>query len=280
MAKGELCIAGAGLARGYLARPGLTAERFVPDAHGEPGARLYRTGDVVQRDRQGRLLYLGRVDHQLKIRGYRVEPGEIEACLQGLADVDKAVVRATGQDGSLQLLAYLVAPRLLARERDAEAAQEAVQQALKLHVQAHMVPARVLFLDSLPLTANGKVDLARLPLPNQQHPAASHTPAQTPLQIDLANLWQEVLGCPQVGLDDNFFALGGHSLMATQIVSRARRQLGLDIPLRLLFDTADLRSFSHGVSQLGEVADAPIQVLDRQAWLPVSHAQYRQWLVW
>ncbi|TFF49900.1 non-ribosomal peptide synthetase [Pseudomonas putida] len=280
MAKGELCIAGAGLARGYLARPGLTAERFVPDAHGEPGARLYRTGDVVQRDRQGRLLYLGRVDHQLKIRGYRVEPGEIEACLQGLPDVDKAVVRATGQDGSLQLLAYLVAPRLLARERDAEAAQETVQKALKLHMQAHMVPARVLFLDSLPLTANGKVDLARLPLPDQQHPAASHTPAQTPLQIDLANLWQEVLGCPQVGLDDNFFALGGHSLMATQIVSRARRQLGLDIPLRLLFDTADLRSFSRGVSQLGEVADAPIQVLDRQAWLPVSHAQYRQWLFW
>ncbi|WP_449434133.1 amino acid adenylation domain-containing protein [Pseudomonas putida] len=280
LARGELCISGPGLARGYIGRAGLTAERFVPDPAGAPGERMYRTGDAVQHDRQGRLLYVGRSDHQLKIRGYRVEPGEVEACLQTLDGVQKALVRPFGQAGELQLVAYLVAPRLLAQQGDAGAAQEAVQHALKLHVQEHMVPARVLFLDSLPLTANGKVDLASLPQPQQDRQAQAYQAPVSALQVELAGLWQQVLGCAQVGLGDNFFALGGHSLMATQLVSRARRQLGLDIPLRLLFDTRDLRAFSEAVAQLGEAADAPIQLLDRQALLPVSHAQYRQWLFW
>ena len=279
-AKGELCISGAGLARGYIGRPGLTAERFVPDPSGAPGARMYRSGDAVSRDREGRLLYVGRRDQQIKIRGYRVEPGEVEACLQGLEGVEKALVRPRAQANELQLIAYVVAPLLVQRSADHATAQNTLQRALKATVPEHMVPARVLFLDSLPLTANGKVDLARLPQPEQECRAPHYEPPVSPLQIGLAGLWREVLAVEQVGLGDNFFALGGHSLMATQIVSRARRQLGIDIPLRLLFDTGDLRRFSEAVAALGQVSDAPIISLARDQVLPVSHAQYRQWLFW
>ncbi|TFY88819.1 amino acid adenylation domain-containing protein [Pseudomonas kairouanensis] len=279
-AKGELHIAGAGLARGYVGQPGLTAQRFVPDPHGPAGARMYRTGDFVRRDSTGALRFVGRMDHQVKIRGYRVEPGEVEQHLQGLPGVRQALVRVTGASDTPQLVAYVVASQALPDEAAAKATRLALQQALRGFMPEHMIPGQILFLDEVPLTANGKVDSSRLPVAGCASDEPQYVAPVTQQQKLLAQVWQEVLGVERVGLGDNFFALGGHSLLATQIVSRARRQLGLDIPLRLLFDSADLGTFCAAVTGQAGVEDAPIRPLDRQQLLAVSHAQHRQWLFW
>ena len=279
-AKGELHIAGVGLARGYIARPGLTAERFVPDPNGPAGSRMYRTGDFVRRDPTGALRFIGRMDHQVKIRGYRVEPGEVEQRLQALPGVRKALVRVTGVPDALQLVAYVVASQAPQDEAALKASGVELQQALRGFMPEHMIPGQIVFLDEMPLTANGKVDASRLPAPGAAGDERQYEAPVTDHEKLMANIWAEVLGVERVGLGDNFFALGGHSLLATQIVSRARRQLGLDIPLRLLFDTQDLRSFCAEITGQAGADDAPFRILDRQQNLAVSHAQHRQWLFW
>ncbi|MRF43345.1 amino acid adenylation domain-containing protein [Escherichia coli] len=272
-AKGELYIGGAGLARGYLNRPALTAERFVPDPNGSHGQRLYRSGDWV---RQGSdLQFAGRMDGQVKIRGYRVELAEIENQLRALGGVTNALVRVHGQAPQLQLAAWLVPSQMPV---DRLAWQESIRASLKSLLPEHMVPTHLMVLEHLPVTVNGKVDVKALPEPVATQVA--YQAPQTPLQTQLAQIWAQVLQVPQVGLGDNFFALGGHSLLATQAVSRIRKQLGLDIPLRSLFDTVDLQAFAQAVAEGEQGAGLDIEILDRQQPLPVSRSQNRQWLFW
>ncbi|MET0647985.1 MAG: amino acid adenylation domain-containing protein, partial [Pyrinomonadaceae bacterium] len=233
---GELYLAGEGLARGYHRRPALTAERFIPDPFAdEPGGRLYRTGDLTRRLTNGDIDLLGRADYQVKIRGFRIELGEVEAAVASHPAVDEAavVVAAEGQ-GGLRLVCYYTA---------GEGSKATAAQELRAHVErrlpGYMVPAAFAELESLPLTANGKVDrraLAALEVESAVERAAYEAP-RTPVEELLCSIWEEVLGVERVGVRDNFFELGGHSLLATQVVSRCRELLECDVPLRTLFDS-------------------------------------------
>jgi amino acid adenylation domain-containing protein len=233
-ASGELCIGGAGVARGYLGRPERTAERFVPDAFGpEPGARLYRTGDLARWLPGGTLEYLGRRDQQVKIRGYRVELGEIEAALRRQPGVrDAAALLREDAPGERRLVAYLVA-------RDAPAADATVAQALREALPEYLVPSAFVWLEALPLTANGKLDRARLPAPSGERPqlAEAYVAPRTPVEERLARIWSEVLQVERVGVQDSFFALGGHSLNAMQVIARVRDAFQVELPLRPLFES-------------------------------------------
>ncbi|WP_193075959.1 non-ribosomal peptide synthetase [Pseudomonas sp. FME51] len=276
-ARGELHITGTGLARGYLGQPALTAECFVPDPEGIPGSRMYRTGDWVRRDRDEQLLFAGRMDGQVKIRGYRVELAEIESRLRQLPDISNALVRVLGDESARQLAAYLV-PTAVLEEQAQPAFLDGVRAALKRTLPEHMLPSYLLLLEHLPVTANGKVDLKALPEPVAS--AAAYVAPTTPLQEHLAEIWAEVLQVERVGLTDNFFALGGHSLLATQVISRARKRLGPDIPLRAVFDTADLQGFAEAAQASDRELDAEIKWVARDQPLAVSYAQHRQWLFW
>jgi amino acid adenylation domain-containing protein/non-ribosomal peptide synthase protein (TIGR01720 family) len=240
---GELYIGGAGLARGYRRRPGLTAERFVPNPFGrEAGARLYRTGDRVKRRADGQLEFLGRRDQQVKIRGYRIELGEIEARLREHPRVKEAavIVRSAGQ--SRTLVAFVVP------DGDPFAAGDALEleSALLAHLAAalpeHMRPSRLQLLAELPLTHNGKLDRERLPEPRQSALAARIAPSQ-PLERELAVVWQEALGLPEIAVDDNFFEIGGDSIIALQVVNRARER-GVRLQPRDLFQHQTLRALA------------------------------------
>ncbi|WP_369986956.1 amino acid adenylation domain-containing protein [Pseudomonas xanthosomatis] len=268
---GELYLAGAGLSRGYLARPGLTAERYLPDPFAGNGQRMYRTGDLVRQGAQGELYYAGRLDHQVKVRGYRIELGELEARLLQLPGVRAAVVVAQPLQGGLQLVAYLEG-----QAGDAASVQAALRQSLP----DYMVPAHVLNLAQLPLTPNGKVDRKALPLPGLLDDGAAHMAPVTPLQRAVAGIWEQVLECPQVGLNDRFFALGGHSLLATRVISQVRRELGIDAPLRLLFEQEHLEAFCAALAVLDVTGQRAIGQVSREQPLALSYAQERQWFLW
>ncbi len=230
---GEVFIAGAGVARGYVGRPDLTAERFVPDPFGPSGARMYRTGDLARWRPDGRLDLLGRVDHQVKVRGFRIETGEIEAVLAEHRGIAHVVVTAYVPDGETQaanLVAYVVP------------ATDPVDPAvLRRHLQAYvpdyMIPAVFVTLAELPLTDNGKVDRARLPLPEWGNDGAvSYVPPETPTQQRLVEMWTELLPeAKQIGIHHNFFALGGHSLVAIRLTSRLQAEYGVKLGLRTVF---------------------------------------------
>ncbi|GLH79079.1 hypothetical protein SSBR45G_39880 [Bradyrhizobium sp. SSBR45G] len=223
---GELHIGGEGLATGYWNRPGLTAERFIPDPEGAPGARLYRTGDLARWRSDGVIDYVGRADHQLKIRGFRVEPGEIESRLRQQDGVQSAVVVARELAGRQQLIGYVCGDSALDETR--------LRTALLEELPDYMVPARIVSLLRMPLTAHGKVDRDALPLPEQPAAATDHVAPQTAAELTLAAIWGELLGHSRVGLTDNFFELGGDSIISLQVVGRAR-QHGLMIEPRDLF---------------------------------------------
>ncbi|KUY93236.1 non-ribosomal peptide synthetase [Burkholderia territorii] len=226
-ATGELYLAGAGLARGYLGRPGLTAERFVPDPF-VPGARMYRTGDLARRRADGALDYLGRVDTQVKLRGQRIEPGEIEALLRAAPGVHDAVVIVRDE----QLVGYVACG-------DAGPLNcAALLDWLRAQLPAYMVPSQLIELDALPVTPNGKCDRHALPAPVRD--AAAAVELATDTQRALAAIWQRVLHVDAIGRDDDFFQLGGHSLLATQAHAQANLHWGLALPLRTLFDTRTL----------------------------------------
>jgi len=221
---GELYLGGIGLARAYLGKPALTAERFVTDPFDPRGAaRLYRTGDSVIRRADGALVFVGRVDHQIKLRGFRIEPGEIEAALCADASVDQAVVVAREE----RLVAYVTRG---AQRPDATALRQRLQRSLP----AHLVPASIIVLDALPLTPHGKLDRNALPAPDSA--AIGDDAPRTPLEIELAALWAEVLGLPAVGVRDSFFDLGGHSLLAARLATKLRARFGIDVPLGALLD--------------------------------------------
>ncbi|MFE2752599.1 amino acid adenylation domain-containing protein, partial [Actinosynnema sp. NPDC059335] len=231
---GELHIAGTGLARGYLGRPGLTAERFVADPYGPPGSRMYRTGDVVRRRADGELVFLGRVDDQVKLRGHRIEPGEVEVVLTAHPHVERAVV-VVREDvpGDRRLVGYLVpAVGTAASEVDVDAVRAAATGALP----EYMMPSALVVLDAVPLTRNGKVDRAALPAPRHDGPAGTARSHRSPREAVLAGLFAETLGVPAVGPDDDFFRLGGHSLLAVRLVDRVRSALGVDVGIRGVFE--------------------------------------------
>jgi len=254
---GELYIAGRGLARGYHRRPGLTAECFLPDPSGN-GGRLYRTGDRARRRADGVLEYLGRLDHQVKLRGQRIELGEIEAALLAQQGVNEAAVLLKDSVAGPQLVAYLVAE---AKARNTDG----LLRALRRRLPDYMLPANLLYLDNLPKTANGKLDRKALPEPHWS--GREYLPPATRTEQRLATIWQLLLGAEQVGLQDNFFELGGHSLLATRLVSQIRSELGINLPLRALFETESLQQLAEYMDATGAnvLTDEHLAAMD--AWL-------------
>lgn len=233
--EGELYIGGSGLARGYLARPELTAEAFLPDPYADaPDGRMYRTGDRARWRTDGQLEFLGRADDQVKIRGYRIDPAEIEATLTAHPAVGRAAVQV--RDGR-RLIAYAV-PRPADGQRSAAAPQAGeLREHLALHLPAFMVPDAVVLLDTLPLTANGKLDTGALPDPDPAGATAGYLAPRSDAEALVVDLWQEVLGVPRVGVLDDFLALGGDSLLVTRVAARIRAGVGLDVPIRDVFES-------------------------------------------
>ena len=276
---GEMFIAGAGLAKGYLQRPDLTAQRFVADhISGRPNARLYRTGDLARRLPCGDLEYLGRIDQQVKIRGFRIELGEIESTLERHADVaTSAVVAEADVRGDQQLVAYLVL-------RDsATVSVRTLREWLGRSMPDYMIPARFVALEALPLTPNGKVDRRALAACQAQtlDSGTAFCPPQTPLESQLAHIWQKVLRLECVSVDDNFFLLGGHSLLAQTVVADIRSECGMEVPLTWVFQHPTIRGLA------AKLVDAPvaaskldtIELIDRSQPLPMSFGQQRMWIL-
>ncbi|MCP6691947.1 non-ribosomal peptide synthetase [Pseudomonas donghuensis] len=269
---GELYLGGAGLARGYLGRAGLTAERFVPQPDGD-GQRLYRSGDRARWLADlGALEYLGRLDQQVKLRGFRVEPEEVEACLLKQAGVEQALVMIRDSAAGPQLVGYYsgidASAQLLA--------------ALAEQLPAYMVPAQLVHLAQMPLGPSGKIERKALPEPQWQ--SREHIEPGTALQQQIAAIWREVLGIQRVGLQDDFFALGGHSLLATQIISRTRQACNVELPLRTLFEASELGAFAAAVEAIQRSGahnlQGEIQRIDRRQAVPLSYSQQRMWFLW
>lgn len=264
-AAGELYLAGSTLARGYRGRPDLTAERFVADPFGSPGELMYRTGDIVTRHRDGRLVFGGRNDDQIKIRGFRVEPGEIERVVRSVDGVADAVVRlAPATDtAAARLIAYVV------RAEDADddvLLADAVRTRTRADLPGYMVPAAVVVLGSIPLTVNGKLDVAALPEATE-NARTTGTPPRTPRENAVAQIFAEVLSLPSVGVDESFFDLGGHSFLAQQLISKVNDALGAELPVQSLFRSPSvgqlLREASKGADE--NVADSLRRVLPLRA---------------
>lgn len=277
---GEICIGGNGLARGYWNEPGLTAERFVPDGFShEPGSRLYRTGDRARYRSDGQIEFIGRMDHQIKIRGFRVELGEIEARLREYPGVNEAVVVVrTEKIDDVSIAAYIVAD-------DDSARPESLRAFLQERLPEHMVPTSFVRLSELPLTPAGKVDQPALPAPDADALAISVsalTPPRTEIEYLLHSIWSEVLKVENFGIHDNFFALGGHSLLATQVITRVRKVFEIEAPLRELFVQPTVAKLAHWIeiALRGETRKSPPLVrAEREGHLPLSFAQQRLWFI-
>jgi amino acid adenylation domain-containing protein len=268
---GELYAGGTGVGRGYLGRPELTAERFVPDVFSpEPGARLYRTGDLCRSRPDGAIEYLGRIDHQVKVRGFRIELGEIEAALGRHPGVREAVVLALGTGADKRLVAY-VTP-----------AGDGLRAWLRETLPEAMVPSGFVFLESMPLTPNGKVDRKALARIEPERREVESTPPRTPTEKAVARIWSDLLNVERIGLEDSFFDLGGHSLMGARVLSRVRDALGVEVPLRALFEAPVLEAFAARVAAADAVPAEPPSRLspeEREGALPLSFAQERLWLL-
>ncbi|MGC4904028.1 amino acid adenylation domain-containing protein, partial [Micromonospora echinospora] len=269
---GELYLAGVGLARGYLRRPALSAERFLADPFGPSGARMYRTGDLACRNESGELEYRGRVDEQVKIRGVRIEPGEVEAALAEHPDVARSVVISREDvPGDRRLVAYVVS------RADADLDVDAVRRHAATRLPAHLVPSAVVALAALPVTPNGKLDRRALPAPRQG--SGPVTAARDPREQILCDLFAEVLGVARVGVDDDFFDLGGHSLLATKLVGRIRATLDVELSVAQLFDTPSARGLRAALDEKVGGRPPVVRVVPRPLEIPLSFAQSRLWFL-
>lgn len=254
---GELYIGGIGVGVGYLNRPELTAERFIPDPFSQqPGARLYRTGDLVRARADGALDFIGRVDHQIKVRGYRIEPGEIEAALETLPEIRQAIVTARGAADDRRLVAYV------RFETGDELPSSEIRKQMRALLPSHMIPGLLVPVEDFPITPNGKVDRLALPDPLDTMTSATPEEGDTPrglMEEAIAAVWRELLGVERVGRHDKFFELGGHSLLAIRVVAEVERRAGLRIPVRDLFfrSVAQLAQGGGG----GDGVPAPGQVV-------------------
>jgi amino acid adenylation domain-containing protein len=289
---GEIFIGGAQLARGYHERPELTAERFIPSPFG-PG-RLYRTGDIGRWNNDGALEFGGRLDDQIKLRGFRIEPGEIQAVLQEHEAVDEsAVITFESSSGECELAAYVV-PGAAYREGKHEVPD--LLSLLRAKLPDHMVPGSVTWLDALPLLPNGKLDRNALPAPDRRLASAEYMRPRTELEWTLAEIWQEVLRVDRVGVYDDFFALGGHSLLAIKLISRVHATVQVDVPLRTIFEARTLETFAAAVERAFDGDSAapvlpPLRSLPREPRrlgdefggdvfvLPASYAERRLWFL-
>ncbi|QKW30763.1 non-ribosomal peptide synthase/polyketide synthase [Streptomyces seoulensis] len=271
---GELFIGGDAVARGYLGRPGLTAARFLADPAGPPGARMYRTGDRVRRDAAGELEFLGRLDRQIKIRGFRVEPGEIEAALRRDDSVEEAVVVVREDEPGRRRLVGYVTPAAQGRRPDPAALRAAAAGALP----AHMVPAAVVVLDRLPLTAQNKIDLRALPAPGRTA-TAGHTAPRTPAERALADVWAEVLGEDEVGVHEDFLDLGGDSILAARVLARIREELGVRLTVRDVFTARTVAALAPLAEGGATAPREPVRPAPREGALPLSSAQRRLWFL-
>jgi amino acid adenylation domain-containing protein len=277
-AVGELHVSGPGLARGYLNRTDLTAQMFVADPHSDPpGARLYKTGDLARAREDGQIEFVGRVDHQVKIRGQRIELGEIESVLMEHAGVRDCVVTARTGEGPHRLVAYFVL------RAPGGASVAALRSHLSEKLPQHMVPAFFVALDTLPLTPNAKVDRDALPEPDTARPQLhqGYVAPDTPTQQSLARIWAEVLELDEVGVHDDFFELGGHSLIAVQAISRVRDEFGIELPIRDLYEFNTVAGIARRLDGAARAATPfpDIGQADRNAELPLSFSQQRVWFL-
>jgi amino acid adenylation domain-containing protein len=267
---GELCLGGAGLAEGYLNQPELTARAFVADAFAsEPGARLYRTGDLVRYLPNGDLAYVGRADAQVKINGFRVEPGEVEAALLQHAAVEQAIVVVRDAGGAPRLVGYVIG------EAGATVDPGDIRRALAARMPDYLVPAAIVVVDTWPLTPNGKIDRRRLPAPDVTADVTTRVAPRTDTERRLAAIWAEVLHVAEVGAEDNFFELGGHSLLAMRLASRISATFGVDVSIRRLFELPTVAGLAdHLARAAGSHAPAPraARPITRQRRLPVPPA--------
>ncbi|MEU9851635.1 amino acid adenylation domain-containing protein, partial [Streptomyces sp. NPDC047985] len=269
---GELYVAGAGLAQGYLGRPGLSAERFVACPFGPAGSRMYRTGDLVRWTAAGELEFIGRVDHQVKVRGFRIELGEIESVLNSNNAVERSVVLVReDQPGDKRIVAYLIAkPGTQPKTGD-------LRRHLAARLPEFMVPSAFMALESLPLTPNGKLDRAALPVPDYGIATVGRGP-RTPQEEILCALFAEMLGVERVSIDDSFFDLGGHSLLATRLVSRIRAVLNVWVSIRALFETPTVAGLAQGLKN-ANAATTALEPQERPERLPLSSTQRRLWFL-
>ncbi|APR75501.1 Malonyl CoA-acyl carrier protein transacylase [Minicystis rosea] len=275
--RGELYIGGDGVARGYLGRPELTAARFVPDIFGEdPDGKLYRTGDLARWLPSGDLEFLGRLDHQVKIRGHRVELGEIEVTLAAHPGVrDTVVLLREDNPGDKRLVAYVVA------EDDPAPDPAAFRAFLAQRLPEYMVPSAYVRLDALPLNENGKVDRRALPAPGSASIEGAYVAPRNAVEEMIAGIWADVLGLPRAGVTDGFFDLGGHSLLATQIIARIAAAFAVELPLQTIFETPTVAGLAErvGAALASGAAAPPIEPVPRDGTLPLSFAQERLWFL-
>ena len=276
---GEIYIGGAGVARGYLKRPELTAERFVKNPFSDvPGARLYKTGDLARYLENGAIEFIGRIDQQVKLRGFRVELGEIESVISDYPGVREVALKVCGENEDRRLVAYVVT--------DGQREEFNVQQLreyVKRQLPEYMLPAAFVMLDQLPLSPNGKVDLLALPVPDQLSPLmeTAFAPARTPVEEMLSGIWAEILRVERVGVHDNFFELGGHSLLATRVISRVRKAFRIELPLRVVFETPTVAEMAEQIekSHLDGGNIPPLAAREPDEEIPLSFAQQRLWFM-
>ena len=272
---GELYIAGIGLARGYLNRPDLTAERFLPNPFSH-GGRMYKTGDLVRWNAQWSLEYLGRIDHQVKVRGFRIEAGEIEAALLESPQVEQALVIACDDHrGQLQLVAYIVGDKSLHDE-------SALRKHLKSKLPEHMIPSSFMCLEKMPLSPNGKVDRKALPAPVLPSSKSKYVAPRSRLEQSIASIFAEILQIAQLSVEDNFFHLGGHSLLAMRVVTSIKNTLSRELPLRDLFDNPTVKLVAQRLESIkkSDINLIPaLQSSHRRSPLPLSFAQERLWFL-
>ncbi|GBG35929.1 hypothetical protein MmonteBS_03010 [Mycobacterium montefiorense] len=266
---GELYVAGAGVACGYLGRPDLTAPRFIACPYGDPGTRMYRTGDLVRWRTDGQLDYLGRADEQVKIRGYRIELGEIQTALAGLEGVEQAVViTRTDRPGATRLVGYITGT----------ADPAVVLSALAERLPSYMVPAALVSLEALPLTPNGKLDTRALPAPEYRGVAVDNRPSASAIEEILAGIYAQVLGVEQVGVDDSFFDLGGDSLSAMRLIAMINSGLDPGLQVHTLFDAPTIARLAPLIGS-GRGWQEPLAAGERPTLVPLSFAQSRLWFL-